>query len=1344
MAFRFFGQPNIVFGGFGDDTLTGTSGRDHVFGLFGDDLIDGGAGDDRLYGGFGDDTFLGGAGDDRIGGGRGEDTVLYEGAVADYDIARGKGLFAPVIVSALRTDLPDAGIDRLKGIEALHFRADDFTLFLDGRNNPVLAGDDAVSAAEDGVSVLPIAGLLANDREFDGDALSFVSVAGQSAAGANVTRDGDVLRYDPGNLFQSLGAGQTATDSFTYVVDDGRGGRDSATVTVTVIGSNDAPVLSFAAAPEVPENTLTVPAAVSAIDAEGDNLQFSVSGGADAARFAIDAATGALSFVTAPDFEAPADADGDNLYQVEISVFDGQGGSDSGSLTVRVSDVDELPVVEARINEIHYDNAGADVGEFVEIRTRAGDDVSQLLIELYNGTASQRSVYDSVEVATLTRATDGTFDYYVWEPSSIQNGAPDGIALSNGGQVIEFLSYEGIFEAADGTAAGLTSTDIGVAENSGTQAGQSLQRNEDGSWRGPETETRGTGNAVAPPAPSVALNELAVSTTGTDWEFAELIGTPGRALDGVALLQLDGDGEIRSILDFGGQSLGENGFFLAGSAQATSTFGVTPDLAFDNNTFTNTSSTFLLVEGFTGASQFDDLDTDDDGTLDATPFAGILDSVAVIGADTPLTYSPNVIGPDGSFLAPGAARSPDGTGDFVIRPFADASAYSPTAGGTGTPGGGTPLLISQVQGNGTASPRTGETVRVEAVVTFLASDGFFLQEEDADNDGDAGTSEGIFVFTGAGAALPAIGDQVSVTGTVTEFFGETQLSAVSDITVAGTGRPLPTAAEILLSPDTAQDFEAVEGMRISLDSGTDERITVIENFNLDRFGEITVSAGDQFQPTQLFDPESQAAEVAALTEANLNNRLIIDDGSSAQNPTEFRFVPASAGDNGNGFLDAGDAFSAAGPTLRLGAEIDGPTTGVMRFGFGEFRMLVDGTLNIDETTNTGARQTAPDPVGGDVQIAAINVLNYFTTRPGEGGSGPNGLDPRGASSEADLARQTTKLVEAFLTTGAEVFALQELENNGFGPDSAISTLVDALNAEAASRGTGALYSFVDPTGGSPDGFIGTDAITTGLIYDTTKLNLVAADFHVFEEASADVTAAHAAVLNPFVDAGDRVEDEQRNRPAVGATFEDATTGKQFTVVSNHFKSKGDSGLSDLAAAAQAALDAGATGFTQADIDALRADPNFDQGDGQAFWNAARSDAAAEVKAWVETGFAGTGTTGYLLLGDFNAYAQETPVRIIADAANTVDLLDTFVGQEDAFSFIFDGQRGALDHAFGSAGIAGDVTGLTEWHINAEEPDLLSFNSRFNDPRFFSADVFASSDHDPLILGLDTSADIAIA
>ena len=139
----------------------------------------------------------------------------------------------------------------------------------------------------------------------------------------------------------------------------------------------------------------------------------------------------------------------------------------------------------AQINEFHYDNSGSDAGEFVEVVTEANADISTMLLTLYNGNGG--TPYNEIALSTFTDhgvLGDG-LHYYSAFISGIQNGAPDGMALSNdllglgnggGSAVIEFLSYEGSFTAVGGVADGMTSTDIGVSQSSDTPVGSSLQR----------------------------------------------------------------------------------------------------------------------------------------------------------------------------------------------------------------------------------------------------------------------------------------------------------------------------------------------------------------------------------------------------------------------------------------------------------------------------------------------------------------------------------------------------------------------------------------------------------------------------------------------------------------------------------------------------------------------------------------------------------------------------------------------------------------------------------------------------------------------------------------------------
>jgi predicted extracellular nuclease len=138
------------------------------------------------------------------------------------------------------------------------------------------------------------------------------------------------------------------------------------------------------------------------------------------------------------------------------------------------------------INEIHYDNAGSDTGEFVEIAGPAGTDLSGWQLIFYNGSASQLKPYATSNLSgVLADDTGSGYGFVTVTRSGIQNGAPDGLALVDGlGNVVQFLSYEGVFTAGEGVAAGMTSVDIGVAESSSTAIGESMQLQGSGTQAG--------------------------------------------------------------------------------------------------------------------------------------------------------------------------------------------------------------------------------------------------------------------------------------------------------------------------------------------------------------------------------------------------------------------------------------------------------------------------------------------------------------------------------------------------------------------------------------------------------------------------------------------------------------------------------------------------------------------------------------------------------------------------------------------------------------------------------------------------------------------------------------------
>ena len=157
------------------------------------------------------------------------------------------------------------------------------------------------------------------------------------------------------------------------------------------------------------------------------------------------------------------------------------------------------PMPNVFINEIHYDNIGGDSNEYVEIVSDASIDLTDWSLLLYNGNNGER--YNSFGFYLWSYTGSRTqFDFFTIETQGIQNGSPDGIALFNGVDVIQFLSYEGNLNATDGIAIGLTSTDIGVSESNSTPAGYSLQLTGKGSrysdfvWSLPQVNTFGAMN----------------------------------------------------------------------------------------------------------------------------------------------------------------------------------------------------------------------------------------------------------------------------------------------------------------------------------------------------------------------------------------------------------------------------------------------------------------------------------------------------------------------------------------------------------------------------------------------------------------------------------------------------------------------------------------------------------------------------------------------------------------------------------------------------------------------------------------------------------------------------------
>jgi len=148
----------------------------------------------------------------------------------------------------------------------------------------------------------------------------------------------------------------------------------------------------------------------------------------------------------------------------------------------------------------------------------------------------------------------------------------------------------------------------------------------------------------------------------------------------------------------------------------------------------------------------------------------------------------------------------------------------------------------------------------------------------------------------------------------------------------------------------------------------------------------------------------------------------------------------------------------------------------------------------------------------------------------------------------------------------------------------------------------------------------------------------------------------------------------------------------------------------------------------------------DTGDGQGNCNVTRTKAAQAIVDFLATDPTGSGDSDFLVIGDLNAYAQEDPVVALENGGYT-DLIEAFVGSgfgAGAYSFNFFSQSGYLDHGLSSPTLTPQVTGAAFWHVNADEPSGLDYND-FNQPLLYNPNEFRSSDHDPVLVGLDLNA-----
>ena len=534
--------------------------------------------------------------------------------------------------------------------------------------------------------------------------------------------------------------------------------------------------------------------------------------------------------------------------------------------------------------------------------------------------------------------------------------------------------------------------------------------------------------------------------------------------------------------------------------------------------------------------------------------------------------------------------------------------------------------IGTVQGQGDKSLLVGKSVEIQGVVTgdFQEANqlgGFFVQDN---GDGDESTSDGLFVYAPLSRRTTVdvqAGAFVRVQGIVEEFNGQTQIGRPQVQPIAGAKVKVPEPLALAWPLPAAVSPERYENMLVSFALP----LTITSNYDLSRYGTLILSANGR-----LFTPGSMGGDLKQIAQENARRTLLLDDGSTKRTPQPVPYL------NAQGTRRTGDVVTNL--------------TGILTESFEDFRLHPTVAPQFVEAN---PRPAVPD-VGGTLKIASFNLHNYFSTLKARGN------DARGASTEAELARQSAKLIAAVRAMNPDILACIELENSG---DKALRDFLGKLNAA-----TNGVYEAI----GEPADGLGEDEIRVGLIYKKDKVKAQGA-------SRSDTSAIF-------------------DRPPLAQTFS-VPGGTSFTIVVNHFKSK--SGCPE----------------------------NGDVDNGEGCWNQKRVEQANQLLKFITRLKQESGSPAVLALGDLNAYFNEAPLRALREGG----LLSPRQSPED-YSFTFEGQSGSLDHAFVTPQMASKVTGVAVWHVNADEPDILDYSVDKTAPE--NANYFRSSDHDPLLIGLD--------
>lgn len=324
------------------ENVTGGSAGDMLTGDANANDLSGGGGNDALTGNDGDDTLTGGAGNDSLNGGIGSDTAVYSGVRTDYSFS---GSAASLTVVDMVTGNGDEGTDALANFEFLRFADGVFSVAQLTNRAPQITsnGGETMAAISIAENTAAITTVTASDPDA-GTTITYSLAGGADAALFAIDSVTGVLRFVAEPNFEAAGDAD-ANNIYDVIVRASDGSLfDDQAISVTVTNVNEfAPVITSAATVSFAENDTGTAYQIVASDQDaGTTLTYSLTG-SDAALFDVSA-SGAVTFKTAPDFEATADVGTDNVYDLTVNASDGTLTASQG-VAITVTNVNEAPAI---------------------------------------------------------------------------------------------------------------------------------------------------------------------------------------------------------------------------------------------------------------------------------------------------------------------------------------------------------------------------------------------------------------------------------------------------------------------------------------------------------------------------------------------------------------------------------------------------------------------------------------------------------------------------------------------------------------------------------------------------------------------------------------------------------------------------------------------------------------------------------------------------------------------------------------------------------------------------------------------------------------------------------------